>query len=268
MNLFQPNYIITPRTISYITQISELLTELKHQDISTSHQLQKYHYTQENDLLSLYQSLMQDISDDDIIYKKENTKKVSIVMAYLFYWLQNTQENLLIVSCLFVYLFESISPFEFENKKIAFLWQKVILKEYRNVFLFMDTQALVKQHQEQYDAVLKDAQNREDATLFIEFILEILLDTLKKYTKESVQKSNQKILQKRNLKSNQKSDQKILTLIKKDKTITIKELSQKTKLSESGVKKILKKLKEEKILLRVGSLKGGYWEIANHYDWQ
>ena len=33
------------------------------------------------------------------------------------------------------------------------------------------------------------------------------------------------------------------------------------KKSESGVKKVIKKLKDENIISRVGSLKSGYWEI-------
>ena len=63
-------------------------------------------------------------------------------------------------------------------------------------------------------------------------------------------------------KSNQKSNQKIISLIKKNNLITIKELCEKTKLSESGVKKVIKKLKDENLLIRVGGLKGGHWEVV------
>jgi len=45
--------------------------------------------------------------------------------------------------------------------------------------------------------------------------------------------------------------------------MTIEELCEKTKLSESGVKKIIKKLKDENLLLRVGSLKGGHLEVID-----
>jgi len=40
-------------------------------------------------------------------------------------------------------------------------------------------------------------------------------------------------------------------------------LCKKTKLSESGVKKIIKKLKDENKLVRMGSLRSGYWEIVD-----
>jgi len=52
-------------------------------------------------------------------------------------------------------------------------------------------------------------------------------------------------------------------LIKKDSKITIKKICEETMLSQSGVKKIIKKLKEENKIIRVGSLKGGYWKIIN-----
>ncbi len=35
----------------------------------------------------------------------------------------------------------------------------------------------------------------------------------------------------------------------------------KLSMSESGVKKVIKKLKDEGTLHRIGSLKSGYWEI-------
>ena len=52
------------------------------------------------------------------------------------------------------------------------------------------------------------------------------------------------------LKQNAKSDQKILALIKKNSKITIREVCDSTELSESGVKKIIKKMKEEGALVR------------------
>ncbi len=79
-------------------------------------------------------------------------------------------------------------------------------------------------------------------------MLEIILKSLKEFAKT-------------NQKTNQKSDQKILSLLKKNSTITINELSKKTGLSDSGIKRVLKKLKDEGVIKRVGGLKGGYWEV-------
>ncbi len=67
--------------------------------------------------------------------------------------------------------------------------------------------------------------------------------------------------QKTNLKTNLKNDQKILRLIRQNSRITAKELVQATGLSLAGVKYNLNKLKKENLLKRIGSDKGGHWEV-------
>ncbi len=61
--------------------------------------------------------------------------------------------------------------------------------------------------------------------------------------------------------SDQKSDQKIIELISQNPKITIDELMHKLDFSASGVKKIIKTLKEQGKLKRVGPAKGGHWEV-------
>ncbi|WP_456390847.1 winged helix-turn-helix transcriptional regulator, partial [Hydrogenimonas sp.] len=56
---------------------------------------------------------------------------------------------------------------------------------------------------------------------------------------------------------------KILGLIEQDNHITIKELALRLKMSESGIKKALKKLKASGTLRRVGGAKGGHWEVSD-----
>ncbi|MFH1432670.1 MAG: winged helix-turn-helix transcriptional regulator [archaeon] len=63
-------------------------------------------------------------------------------------------------------------------------------------------------------------------------------------------------------KSSQKSDQKIIELISQNPEITIDELMHKLDFSASGVKKIIKKLKESGRLKRIGPDKGGHWEVV------
>lgn len=49
--------------------------------------------------------------------------------------------------------------------------------------------------------------------------------------------------------------------IESDGSVTILELRRKTKLSQSGVYKILSALKASGKIRRVGPDKGGYWEV-------
>lgn len=58
-----------------------------------------------------------------------------------------------------------------------------------------------------------------------------------------------------------KTETKILELIRNNPNITIARLATKTGLSEPGIKKNLKQLKEKGFIKRVGSNKTGYWEV-------
>lgn len=66
--------------------------------------------------------------------------------------------------------------------------------------------------------------------------------------------------------SDQKSDQikMILELIKENPYISRSEISRKTGLHESSVKRRLKMLVDKGIIQRIGSDKGGYWQIHNN----
>ncbi len=53
----------------------------------------------------------------------------------------------------------------------------------------------------------------------------------------------------------------ILSLISKNGTLTRKQLADKTRLTEDGVKWNLNQLRKTGIIRRVGPNKGGHWEI-------
>ncbi|QJR22712.1 hypothetical protein BREVNS_1962 [Brevinematales bacterium NS] len=59
----------------------------------------------------------------------------------------------------------------------------------------------------------------------------------------------------------EKTVEKIIAAIKENPKITIKELGEKTVLSRRGVEWNIEKLKQQGKLKRIGSDKGGYWEV-------
>jgi len=89
-----------------------------------------------------------------------------------------------------------------------------------------------------------------ESTSFIEFMLESIDASIAEYL-DRYRKSDRKSIQ--------KSDRKILELMGEDGKITIKELALRLRMSESGIKKIIRKLKNEGRLRRVGGAKGGTW---------
>lgn len=50
--------------------------------------------------------------------------------------------------------------------------------------------------------------------------------------------------------------------MRRNPSITIRELQDDTGLSESGVKKVIRQLKAEGLIRRTGGDKGGHWECS------
>ena len=63
-------------------------------------------------------------------------------------------------------------------------------------------------------------------------------------------------------KSREKSRDRILKLIRKKPTETTQEMMDSLGLSRAGIEKIVKKLKQERRISRVGPDKGGHWKVV------
>lgn len=74
-------------------------------------------------------------------------------------------------------------------------------------------------------------------------------------------KEQQKVTDKVAYKVTDKSEDKLLKIIKETPTITIPQLMQTLSMSDSGVRKILRRLQQQGRLTRVGANKNGYWKI-------
>ncbi|MDD2357020.1 MAG: Fic family protein [Thiovulaceae bacterium] len=226
--------------------------------IKAYEKLDAYMYDSLDDLLLAHKILMSDILISAGSFRNVNVKvgehiapqphMVNDLMTNLFSWLKNSDEHMLLKSCIFHYEFEFIHPFSDGNGRIGRLWQSVILNSFNPIFSFLPTESIVRDNQEEYYNAIESSTQNGESTPFIEFMLEMILKAI-----QNTLKSDQK--------SNYKSDQKILSLMQEKNKITIKELMEILAMSESGVKKVIKKLKDEGILNRVGSLKSGYWEV-------
>ena len=75
-------------------------------------------------------------------------------------------------------------------------------------------------------------------------------------------KSSGKGEEKSEEKSREKSREKILKMIRQKPTVTTQEMMDSLGLSRAGVEKIVKKLKQERRISRVGPDKGGHWEVV------
>jgi len=250
------------RVLGSIKEIEEVKGAIKAYE-----NIENYKPSTLNDLLLSHKFMMSGILNNAGSFRNENVGvygkngvshiapppyRVPELMSELFDWLKVTKEHPLIVSSVFHYEFEFIHPFSDGNGRIGRLWQSVILGNYRDVFYYIPIESVVKKYQQNYYNVLKEAGTLGESTPFIEFMLESIHQAVKEFLKQ-YQKSDHK--------SSLKSDQKIFDLMIQDGKITIKELALRLNMSESGIKKAINKLKKDNKIVRVGSAKGGYWEL-------
>ena len=143
------------------------------------------------------------------------------------------------------------SSLAIENNSLSLEQITLLLMQWKPVFAWIPVETIVKKNQQEYYSSIAQSDKTGNSTIFITFMLKCILDSL-----QEIEESNQK--------SDQKSNQKLFDAISKNPNITIRELQDFLGMSESGVKKIIRKYREAGTLVRVGGAKGGHWKIINN----
>jgi len=231
--------------------------------------LQQFNPNSLNDLLKAHKILMGEILTTAGNFRNVNVKvgehiapkpsRVNDLMTNLFSWLKNSDEHLLLKSCIFHYEFEFIHPFSDGNGRIGRLWQSVILNQFNPLFSLMPTESIVKDHQEEYYSAIVNSTAQGESTPFIEFMLEMILISMQNLINENVPKNVPKNVPLKRL-------DKIVEIMRENRDITIIELANILEVADKTIKRDVAKLKEQNRLKRVGSLKSGYWEVEEEID--
>ncbi len=105
-------------------------------------------------------------------------ENVPYLMKDLFTFLKNSDEIILIKSCVFHYEMEFIHPFMDGNGRMGRLWQTVILMEKYPVFEFLPFETLINKTQNDYYKALAQSDKSGKSTLFIEYMLGVINEAL------------------------------------------------------------------------------------------
>ena len=222
---------------------------------------------QEKDLLCAHGLMMADLVDNAGRYRKGGVgvfageqcihmappaDNVPFLMADLFEWISTTDTHPLVSSCVFHYEFEFIHPFMDGNGRMGRYWQTLLLSRWKGIFAWLPVETIVKQHQQDYYDAIAQSDSQGNSTIFITFMLRCILQTIKE---------QQKVTDKVAYKVTDKSEDKLLNIIRATPAITIPQLMQMLSLSDSGVRKILRRLQQQGRIVRIGANKNGYWHV-------
>jgi Fic family protein len=103
---------------------------------------------------------------------------VSSLMKDLFNYIKQSDELILVKSCVFHYEMEFIHPFSDGNGRMGRLWQTLLLIQQYPVFEFLPFETLISKNQKKYYQALSTSDKQGESTFFIDFMLKILSDSL------------------------------------------------------------------------------------------
>lgn len=189
---------------------------------------------------------------EHLIHAGTPPQYVPNLVSDLFQWLKNSELHPLIKSCIFHYEFEFIHPFADGNGRTGRLWHTLILAKWKDFFLWLPIETLIHEQQEGYYHAINQANIEGESTIFVTFMLHIIKQTLIDLTKN--------ITRPENLETNTMQNS-LLELMKTNPKISAKSAAEKLHISQRQVQRILKNMKDEGLIERVGTKKRGSWKI-------
>ena len=240
------------------------------------------------DLLKAHGVMMQALVDDagrfrrggvgvfgeqGLVHLAPPADRVPMLMNDLFDWLKTSKDHLLIRSCVFHYEFEFIHPFIDGNGRTGRLWQSLILGKLHPMFEHLPVENMVYANQQAYYDAITASTKAAQSGPFIDFMLGEIYKTLKEHQGEELSMTEVEPIDKEfGLKFGEEfgikygikfgiNDKQLLLLLNSSPSLTASEAAERIGMSQRGVEKLMKRLKDIGIVSRQGSRKNGLWII-------
>jgi Fic family protein len=206
-------------------------------------------------------------SKREIIHSGSDFREVPTLVAQLLEWSKTTDTHALIKSSAMHYMIEHIHPFRDGNGRIGRLWQTIVLSQWNALFEWLPVETMVYYNQTKYYTALQQSHNKDgtvDCRPFIDFMLEVIEKSMYQYI-ESATKANIVINDPVKTDFDPVNDPvnsfDVLELVKANPHISYDKLVEKTGRSRATIKRMIKRLKQEGYISRIGSDKTGYWKV-------
>lgn len=223
-----------------------------------------------DDLLKAHQVMMEALVDNagrfrqggvgvfagkQLIHMAPPADRVPYLINDFFEWLQQSDDHLLIKSCVFHYEFEFIHPFSDGNGRIGRLWQSLILGKLHPIFEHLPVENMVFTNQQAYYNAINKSTEAVDSGIFIDFMLQEIYETLKK-------RQGAPVIPTKNVGINVGINElKVVELLRKNNQTTAKEAAEFLEISIRHSEHLFTSLKQNGVIQRIGSNKTGYWKI-------
>lgn len=127
---------------------------------------------------------------DQVAHMAPPAWNVNNLMNNLFSYLTNSEDNLIIKSCVFHYEMEFIHPFMDGNGRMGRLWQTIILMQENPVFEYLPVELEIQNKQEEYYSVLSISDKEGLCTRFVEYMLDVIKTSLENLIAEQTKTLN------------------------------------------------------------------------------
>jgi Fic family protein len=196
--------------------------------------------------------------DGAVMHRGSPAGQVPALVGGLLHWGKTSEAHPLIKSSAVHYRLEYIHPFRDGNGRIGRLWQTLILSQWNPVFAWMPIETLVHHNQASYYKALQDSNEAGDCRPFIGFMLAAVANSLYKYIDIATETAADVGV---NVGVNVGVKDDILTFLKREPTLSAKDLATLLKKSVRTIERHLKELREQGRVKRVGPDKTGHWEV-------
>ena len=193
---------------------------------------------------------------DKPIHIAPSADRVKGLMNDLFGWLENSDDHLLVRSCVFHYEFEFIHPFADGNGRTGRLWQSLILGRLNPIFEHLPVENMVYANQQEYYNAINRSSDLGDSGPFIDFMLEEILLALVGHQG----KSNAEIADEMGLGY---QHERVLGYLRADNHISAARIAEDLDMSARQIERIMADLKAKGVIRRVGANRNGYWEVID-----